>query len=427
MPSTGKMRFYLIDLLRGTKILQQLSYLQHQQYLSSEELIAIGNDRLNNIAVKARSSVTYYKQFAQTNAFPELTKDIIREQMNDFLASDYKGKLLKKATGGSTGVPLTYYTTPHAQSFMWAGIIHAWKLVGYEFGDKVAFITGTALAKKDWQHSLFYKLMNIHIVSAYHLNSEVIKKYLQKLIDSKTKIIYGYPTALHEIALYLLEHNDYRFPDLKGIVVTSEVLEDKHRVNIEAAFNVVVRNQYGCNEGGISAFECEYGKLHLINTAAAIRIDQNGLLFSTNLINEGFLFINYNTGDTIKKSEQKGCSCKRGYPIIDKVIGRSVDLIVDKTGKKIHASFFSILFRADSTVSQFQVQFDESSIQIFLNVDPRLFSNQKENHYLKVIKNAMLFDRYIISLNQPFLNSANAKHKYVIDKRTKNIQHENLV
>ena len=42
---------------------------------------------------------------------------------------------------------------------------------------------------------------------------------------------------------------------------------------------------------------------------------------------------------------------------------------------------------------------------------------EKQNEYLNIIKKAMLFDRYSIEINQPFLISANAKHKYIIDKR----------
>lgn len=427
MQSIGKMRIFLIDVIRGTNVLKHLSLLQHEQYLSNNDLAAITHERESRILEMAKSSVAYYKKYAESISYPELTKDIIRRHSSELIVPGYKGKLFKKSTGGSTGVPLMYYTTPNAQSFMWAGIIHAWKIVGYELGDKVAFVTGTALAKKDWRHDLFYRLMNINIYSAYHLNDNAIEKYLKKLIDSKTKIIYGYPTALHEIAQYILRNKEIEFPDLKGIVVTSEVLEEKHRLNIETAFKVVVRNQYGCNEAGISAFECEYGKLHLINTASSIHLDEKGELHATNLVNDGFCFINYNTGDAIKMSKEVSCNCKRGYPIIENVIGRNVDLIVDKNGKKIHASFFSILFRADSTIEQFQIQYDQNTIQISLKVDPFVFDKKKKDTYLNLIKNAMFFDEYFIDINQPFLTTANAKHKYVIDNRTSKIAYENLV
>jgi phenylacetate-CoA ligase len=242
------------------------------------------------------------------------------------------------------------------------------------------------------------------------------QKYLKILNEKKVKIIYGYPTALNEIALYVLKKNDYEFKYLKGVVTTSEILYDKHRQNIEAAFKVVVRNQYGCNEAGISAFECEHGKLHLINTASSIEL-HNGDLYATNLVNNAFYFIKYFTGDSIEMSASKTCLCKRGYPIIEKVNGRAVDIIVDKNGKKIHSALFSILFRSMPIIEQFQVQFDKVSIDIYLKLNEVSITKEQYDNILMLVKKQMSFDVYRIYTNSPFLQSANAKHKYVIDNR----------
>ena len=44
------------------------------------------------------------------------------------------------------------------------------------------------------------------------------------------------------------------------------------------------------------------------------------------------------------------------------------------------------------------------------------------------VKNQMSFDDYKIYTNSKFLQTANAKHRYVIDNRAKqNISHENMV
>ena len=62
---------------------------------------------------------------------------------------------------------------------------------------------------------------------------------------------------------------------MKGVVSTAEILSDKHRDNIGQAFNVKVHNQYGCNEAAISAFECDFGNLHYINTATKLEFDDD--------------------------------------------------------------------------------------------------------------------------------------------------------
>lgn len=427
MPLLGIMRFLIIDLLRGTNVLPELKRLKKEQYLNRAQLDHLSAIKTNQVIAYAKSHVTYYQQFSADKELPFLTKDQIRVHRKEFLVPNYKGKLYPKSTGGSTGLPLHYFTTAKAQGFMWAGIIHAWQIAGYQLGDKVAFVSGTALVKNNWQHQFFYKLMNVEVFSAYDLTEPSIERYLKILNQKKIKILYGYPTALNEIALYILKKGDYKFNALKGIVTTSEVLYEKHRLNIEAAFKVIVRNQYGCNEAGISAFECEHGKMHLINTASSIEL-HNGDLYGTNLINDAFYLIKYFTGDSIEMSASKTCSCKRGYPIIEKIAGRAVDIIIDKNGKKIHASLFSILFRSMPTVEQFQVQFDKTRIGIYLKLSETSLIKEEFNQVLNLVKKQMYFDEYNIYCNTPFLQTANAKHKYVIDNRPKqNVSYENMV
>lgn len=427
MPLLGIIRILIIDLLRGTNILTELKRLNKEQYLNRAQLENYSSEKKRQVISYARSHVPYYQQFSLDKELPFLTKEIIRGHRKAFLAPSYKAKLYPKSTGGSTGLPLHYYTTAKAQGFMWAGIIHAWKIVGYKLGDRTVFVAGTALVKNNWQHQLFYKLLNVEVLSAYDLSEASIEKYLKILVDKKIKLIYGYPTALNEIALYLLKKEGYVFNSLKGIVTTSEVLYDKHRHNIEDAFKVVVRNQYGCNEAGISAFECEYGKMHLINTASSIELHK-GELYGTNLVNDAFFFIKYATGDSIEMSVSKTCLCKRGYTIIEKVNGRAVDIIIDKNGKKIHASLFSILFRSMPIIEQFQVQFDKTSIEIYLKLTEASLSNEQYNQLLGLVKKQMDFDKYKIYTNSSFLQTANAKHKYVIDNRSRqNVSYENMV
>ncbi|MEY4570966.1 MAG: hypothetical protein RLZ10_159 [Bacteroidota bacterium] len=425
MQIIGYTRMFMIDLLRGTNVLSKLSILNREQYKSFEELEKIAADKQSKLFSLAKRAVPFYRNITITNNFPVLTKDVIRSHFGDLIPQNYKGKLIPKATGGSTGLPLRYFTTPEAQSFMWAGIIHSWKMVGYALGDKVAFVAGTAIAKKDYKHEIFYRLMNVDVYSAYELNEDSISQYLSSLKAKKVKVIYGYPTAINQLALHLLQKSNFDFPDLKGIVVTSEVLMETHRRNIEEAFGVVVRNQYGCNEAGLSAFECEFGNLHLINTASRIEIDEHGNVMSTNLVNKGFVFINYFTGDQFNFSPVNKCSCRRGYPIINEVKGRSVDLIIDTQNKQIHPAFFSILFRNSRDVEQFQIQYDDRNIDIYLKLTEPI-GNKDFGSMLNCVKEHMAFDKYRIITNSPFLTSQNAKHRYVIDNR-KNKNHENLV
>lgn len=417
MSLLGYARFYAIDLLRGTKVLETIDELQSEQYKSWQELLSISDQKYSRLLKHALKHVPFYNQYNSDEKFPILTKDLIRNNVEQLKSLVYRGKLESKATGGSTGVPLKYFTTPRAQSFMWAGIIHSWKVVGYELGDKVAFIAGTAIAKKNFKHAIFYSLMNVEVYSAFDLREKAIHAYLKDIKKKNVKIIYGYPTAINIIANYLNKNPEIRFPSLKGIVVTSEVLEEKHRINIQKAFQVPVKNQYGCNEAAISAFECEHGNMHLINTATKVDVDSEGNLIASNLVNKGFVLINYTTGDKIKINQVNSCPCKRGYPIISDILGRTVDIIVDQEGKIFHSAFFSYLFRQDPSVEQFQIQYNEDEIELHVKMIEELPYKILYEKYINKVKEHLKFKKYSLFINEPFLLSSNAKHRYVIDNR----------
>lgn len=416
MNISGQARFLMIDALRGTNIVGTLQKLRQEQYFDSNTLSHLARTNHETLLEVAIPATSYYTELGNSIGSTVLTKDIIRKYTNNIFSSQFLGKKFKKGTGGSTGNPLVYYTTNEAQSFMWAGILLSWETLDYQLGDKVAFIAGTSLGKNDFKHRLFHQLMNVTTYSAYHLNDSDIEYYLNKLIKSKTKLIYGYATAINRLAEYILKNKlTYSFPNLKGIVSTAEILTDKHRDNIGQAFDVKVHNQYGCNEAGISAFECDFGNLHYINTAAKIDFDLDGNVLATNLVNKAFPMIRYFTGDKFDIVENVLCPCRRGYPIIENFRGRTCDMVIDKRQNVMHWSFFNVLFRDNKHVEQFQVLYNERSITVHLQLDAYELPKELHEHYLDVIKRNMEFDEYVLEINKPFKSSENAKHRYVIN------------
>lgn len=411
----GTIRIYILDAVRGTTIFSVLKELRKQQFYSSQQLSEIQSNKLNQLFNRATQTTSYYKNVSSYACLEILTKDKVRAHFNELISTSYHKKLSPKGTGGSTGTPLVYLTTQKSRSYLWAGIILSWEVAGYQLGDKVAFIAGTSIFKKDVKHFIFHKILNIDSYSTYNLNDATIAAYLKKLQTSHTKIIYGYATALDIIATYINKNGPFYFPYLKGIISTAEVLTEAHRLNIKNAFKVNVYNQYGCNEAGISAFECEYHQLHLINTRCWYEVDEQNNLIATDLINEGFIMMKYFTGDCVEFSSNINCLCKRNFPILKNVIGRSYDIVTDCNNNILHAAFFNILFRQDSTIKQFQILFDKNSITIYLNVDSIFYNNKNYNNYLEIIKKQLHFNEYKIVINAPFLTTDNAKHRYVIN------------
>lgn len=176
-----------------------------------------------------------------------------------------------------------------------------------------------------------------------------------------------------------------------------------------------VHNQYGCNEAGISAFECDFGNLHYINSATKLDFDKEGNVLATNLVNKAFPMIRYFTGDKFEVAEHVSCPCNRGYPIIQNFAGRTCDLVIDKRKRVMHSAFFNVLFRNNKHIEQFQVQFNDQKLTIFLQLDTNELPEEISAHYLDVVKSNMEFDEYALEINAPFLEAENAKHRYVIN------------
>lgn len=418
MPSQkvpGKLKFFLIDLLRGTSIMKALKELHAEQYLPVAKLDSIRQERLKKLFQTAKQSTDFYSHFNNYEELPVLTKDKVMKRFNDFFATAVKTKLIRKTTGGSTGVPFAYYTTKQSVSYMWAGIILSWETTGYRPGDKVVFLAGSSLFKNDWKHKLFYKLLNVDILYASPLSDEIMNNYARHIKESKAAVVYGYSYAVNTMAEYLNRTRKHHFPDLKGVVCTAELLTDSARAKIERAFGVPVYDQYGCNEGGISAFECEHQKMHLVSTRAVYETDENGTLISTDLMNDGFIMMKYNTTDIVEFSDEP-CSCKRTYPVIHKMIGRLNDVVVDMDKKVLHASFFGITLSKDSAIHQYQVTFNNHSINLNIHSvhhDEDYFRNK----YIPLIRKYARFDIYTVTMNKPFEKTPNGKHREVVDKR----------
>jgi phenylacetate-CoA ligase len=419
--------FYLrlIDLLRGTNIYGYLQLLRREQFKSRDDLKASSKELFDSHLSYAAENTLYYNKLFSWNNQVVLTKDLIRNNFNELRSACFTDKVFTKSTGGSTGNPLVYLTTQNAQSFMWAAIFLSWEAAGYKIGDKVAFIAGTSLQKSDIKHKYFYKLLNVTIYSAYTLEDEHIKSYLESIAMKKIKLIYAYASVLDRFADYILKMNIHPVNSVIAIISTAEVLYDNVRNKIEKAFGVKVYNQYGCNEGGITAFECEKGSMHLVSSGSWAYTDDQNNLIATNLVNKAFLFINYFTGDKLTFNHTQVCSCGRGYPIISEIIGRTFDFVKDSTGKVLNGAFFSILFRSDASIERYQIQYDLTTIKVVLKVNTDSDHTDTYHKFVSIVQNYLKFDQYEIVINEPFISIPNGKHLQVVDLTKK--MHEYLV
>ena len=409
----GRIRFGLIDLVRGTRSLALLRELEAIQFESPASLRQRQLALRDEYAALVRRASPLYRRFASFAQFPVIDKAFANANRAGLANPLYHGKLVRKKTGGSTGEPFVYVTGVRAQSYLWAAILLSWTVAGYRLGQPVAFVAGTALFGSGWRQKLYYALMNVHMFSAFDMSAARMSAYCEGIAAARCRLLYGYASAIHQLARHLLAGTGCTSPRfaLRGVVCTAEVLTEAMRADIEQAFGVPCFSQYGCNDAGVSAFECEHRHgFHLITQRCYQEVVGGGRLIATDLANDAFFLPRYDTGDLVEMAAE-ACPCGRGFPLIRSVTGRANDMVRDRAGNAVHSEFFTHLFREDRRIAAFQVIYDERNLLVIVHCADPAFSHPP---YLDRIAAALRFDAVILAVNQPFVSIKNGKHRFVM-------------
>lgn len=317
-------------------------------------------DRLAYILHRAATRVPYYREHWQErqrngdNAsweylenWPILEKEPLRINPQAFVADDCDvRRMFHEHTSGTTGKSLDlwwsrrmvreWYALFEARWRRWYGISRhdPWAILG---GQLVTPVTQKQPPFWAWNAGL-----NQLYLSSYHLAPELIPHYLDALTRYRIRYLWGYTSALYELALGALDANrdDLRF---EVIITNAEPVTCNQRAIIETAFHSPLRETYGMAEAVAAASECEAGSLHSWPEAGWIEIlngsvtqSFSGELLCTGLLNEDMPLIRYKTGDTgTLHPNDHHCNCGRLLPRIESIEGRSDDVLYSVEGRRI--------------------------------------------------------------------------------------------
>lgn len=368
-------------------------FLKESDFKTYEQLKAYQDKSLQKLISFSYHHVPYYRETfdnigldpkcvksnADLEMLPILTKDIIRSNPNKFVPDNLESqKFVSVCTGGSTGNPLQYRMSKRDETLGLALLYLKFGYAGYELGDKMGVIAGSSLipsTKPNIKDNLKAFVLNEKRFSGFSLDAEYMDKIINTFNNFKPKFIRGYASSLYLFAHYVL--NSGAKIDFKphAAFSTVEVLFDHQRKIIEEALNCRVFDQYGMNDGGLNASECElHNGFHIDMIRSILEVaddeghslgpDKEGHILATSLNNYAMPFIRYDTGDLGMLSSHS-CECGRGLPLLSKIIGRSGDLLSTPSGAKIHAAFFCNIFWQIPWAKQFQVvQGREDQIRI---------------------------------------------------------------
>jgi aspartate 1-decarboxylase len=144
---------------------------------------------------------------------------------------------------------------------------------------------------------------------------------------------------------------------------------------IREVFRCPLFDRYGSNEFATVAQDCDQHKgFHVFSDLLHVEVihesgrpaqsGEVGELVVTDLMNLYMPFLRYRTGD-LAVPTVRTCTCGRGFPLLDRIEGRTFDAVVSADGKSAGGFFWTYLSRVVPGIKQFQIEQRERSGVIF--------------------------------------------------------------
>jgi len=334
-------------------------------------------DRLSRVLHRAATRVPYYReQWARRRRngdrasweylenWPVLEKEDLRRDAQSFVADDCdRSRMFHVHTSGTTGKPLDMWHCK-ATARSWYALFEArcrrWN--GLSRNDRWAILGGqliTPVATRRPPFWVWNMALNQLYMSSYHLASDLIANYADALKRYQIRYLYGYTSALYELALHMIEA-DRRDIEMSVVLTNAEPVFDYQRRAIEEAFHCPVIETYGMAEMAAGASACSGGAMHLWPEVARLETIQHtegsasSELVSTGLLNPDMPLIRYRVGDRVSLSNaQHACECGRGLPVLESIEGRSDDILYTSDGRRIGR--LDPVFKVDLPVKEAQI------------------------------------------------------------------------
>ncbi len=362
---------------------QAIRELERNQWLATADVLSLQQRKLARVLSFAGKNVPYYRALLgelgintnptvtveQFQRIPPLTKETIRHEQDALVSEDLAGNgLLSNSTSGSTGEVLRFYTDLRSTAYRKAAGLRSNSWTGWRLGDRAVSLWGAPIdeqragAMRGRLHGLVTAKL---FLSSFDLSKSKMDEYIEKIRDFRPVLFFAYPGPLEQFAIHCSERG-VEFPSIRGILSSAETLWPHQRKIIEEAFGAKVFDQYGCREVSQIGTECEaHDGFHISVDRLLVEVvdeedrpcppTEEGRILVTDLDNFGMPLIRYDIGDRGVMGRQQPCSCGRGLPRLEKVEGRTLDIVHTPDGRQVGGTFWTLLLRSRRGLRQFQV------------------------------------------------------------------------
>jgi len=399
----------------GLPYLRWVMFLKKSRHWSGSEIERYQLKQLKNILSYSYNNVPYYHETFKKIGFnpsdfknvndlariPVLTKGIVKERPEDFIAKGFKRyyaklvmspvseypivtnvfkKVYKRTTGGTTGNPLLLYEC-HKAMTLYSALLDSWMAsVGASFKKRKIMLDGQYFLKNNIINKPFESIpiLRLLYVSSFTLSKSNIRECLYKINEFEPYYAYGNPSVM-----FFLTHasKEFNIPlKLKCFISACEKLLPKQRSMINSS-GCEVFDFYSSTEHVTSAFECqehnglhvnvEQGYMEMIDSKGEhAGLGERGNIIGTEFHNHIMPLIRYSLNDEAVLSGEK-CNCGRQSLLIKDILGRTTDN-VSYNGRMISSATLSLAFHNFDEILESQLVQDGKKhllVMLVLNDD----------------------------------------------------------
>jgi phenylacetate-CoA ligase len=277
-------------------------------------------------------------------------------------------RMISKATGGSSGVPLQFDLNMESHERRVAATYRGYNWAGAGPGTRQLFFWGVPLGDRSWwkrtKDRWWDRLQRRLTLNSFEFSRERAAEVLREHNRYRPDVIVAYTNPLYAFARAIEEQRLTPYSP-RSIVVGAEKIYPFQREVIERVFRAPVFETYGSREFMLIGAECDrHAGLHLTTENLVVEVvddrgrptpaGEEGNVVITDLTNYGMPFIRYVNGDRAVAGFEQ-CPCGRGLPMLRKVTGRQLDMIDTPDGRSVPGEFFPHLIKDFPAVDQFQV------------------------------------------------------------------------
>lgn len=355
--------------LRGEPVRLALADVKRSEFVTPEELRQLQSRRqlsqlryaLEHVPYYARTYAPFKESIMRARTWedvssllsrlPVIEKGSVMDDPRPFHSQ--RGGRLKTypdKTSGSSGTPLVFPCDQTSWAYRHALTFRCMTAYGVQVGEPYALFFGLHWDKRTRrQVRLRDGVFNRVRVSAYEIGPEHMARHLKQIERKRPTHFVGYPSAIYDFCVLLREHGlDLKRLRLKAVFLTAEPLRPHQRSTITEVTGSRCVNLYGSAEGGLSAFECPAGSMHVTSEATWLDVGRGGggasEVVVTDMMLRAFPLIRYAIGDEAEMQEGL-CDCGRPHEVIKSLEGRAGEPILLPNGRRVNANLPSYIFK----------------------------------------------------------------------------------